>query len=251
MGQLLRLHRAFATEQEKNEHNRRLDRQIYGHCSPNSVFVACMGPNWEQGCREAVEAMVNYAIAEKGANAAICEIPDLCYTWGDAIGTMRNMAYTEAIREGFEWILYLDNDVKPPKDSLVKMLGHDILAIVASRLRYWDGNDYGMDVAKIAENSGLARVISCPLSFVLFRTAVFVPWYPAGNFWADAIGADEAFHFGKLATIGHMPVIDTSVTVEVVKPPHFPLDDRPSRREPRGVALSASKLTIVKGMAIR
>lgn len=252
MGQLLRIHRAFATEGEKDEHNRRLDRQIYGHASPNSVFVAVMGPNWAEGCREAVEAMVNYTIAEKGCNAALCEIPDLCYNWGDALGSMRNMAYMEAIREGFEWICYVDNDVKPDRDALARLLGNDIPTILCPRLRYADGLDHGMNVAIIPEGTGLARVISVPLSFMLFRAAVFTPWYPQGDFWSDALGADEAYHFGKLANIGHMPVIDTNVTVEVVKPPHFPLDDKPARREPDGQVEHdyLPKLTVVRGLKL-
>ncbi len=49
------------------------------------------------------------------------------------------------------------------------------------------------------------------------------------TFWEDEIGAHEAYHFSKLYDwTGVMPFLDTDVTVEIVKPPHFPLDNKPA-----------------------
>jgi hypothetical protein len=57
-------------------------------------------------------------------------------------------------------------------------------------------------------------------------TSVFNPWY-TGNFWSDAYGAHEEFHFDRLRTAtGHRLYLDTDQVVKVHKAPHFPLDNR-------------------------
>jgi hypothetical protein len=81
-------------------------------------------------------------------------------------------------------------------------------------------------------------VSSVVLSLVLFKTAVFRPWWQ-GDFWSNAIGAAEEYHFTKLKLMGHRPFIDTDVAVRILKRPHFPLDESPNSLSRRAAVTKA------------
>ena len=200
------------------------DREKLGlprHVAPCSTFVAAMGNHWRPGCREAVDAMCQKTW-EAGYLVCLSEQHDRCHQPYDAIGVMRNLAYMRAIREGYEYILYVDNDARPEPDALLRLLARHV-SIVTPLITYADGQDHGLTMPKMPRDRGLAVISSCVLSFVLFRTAVFVP-FALTPFWQDALGADEDYHFKRLALAGLFPVVDTNVTVTCVEPPHFPLD---------------------------
>ena len=133
------------------------------------------------------------------------------------------MAYMKAIREGWENILYIDNDVLPPESALVKLLKHPI-PIVSPIIVYSDGLDHGLTMPKMQQNAGLVMVTSCVLSFLLLKTIVFLPW-ALGGFWDNALGSDESYHFAQLYQAGHYPFVDTDVVVTCQSPPHYPLDE--------------------------
>ena len=69
---------------------------------------------------------------------------------------------------------------------------------------------------------GLRPLKWCVLSMVLFRTTVF-NCLAGALLWSDAIGADEGFHFQRLAYYGHRPYLDTNVHLVVDERPHYPL----------------------------
>mgnify|MGYP001585026236 FL=1 len=223
----MREHRWFRTEEHQALFTkRRYLAPLQAHQAPWSVLVAAIGPYWKEGCEDAVWAMCK-AHHEAGYEVAMVEIPDLCYRPYDALGTMRNAAYMQAMDEGWEWICYVDNDVRPPEDAVTKLIGH-MLPIVAPRLKYLDGAPTGVSQATMEGGRGPAMVSSITLSMIVFQTAVFRPWW-RGDFWADAIGAAEEHHFRRLAAIGHHPFVDTDVEVEVLGAPHYPLDNRPKK----------------------
>jgi len=193
------------------------------HLSPYSTLIAAMGQHWEPGCREAVMSMAQYTW-EQGVWCAFYEEADICVQPFDAIGTMRNHAYRRAIEEGYEYLLYVDTDVKPEEDALWRILQRWV-PIIAPIPEY-PGPVEGLSIPKLERGRGLAMVTSTVISFVLFRVSVFRPW-TGGEFWSNAVGADEKYHFDKLrAATGHQPFIDTDVVVKVVKPPTFPLDKK-------------------------
>lgn len=192
------------------------------HITPGATLIAAMGNYWHPGSFEAVMAMVQHTWDEGGIFVRFYSEQDRCYEPYDGLGTMRNLAYMRAIREGFEYLLYVDNDVLPQPDALLKLQSR-YLSVVAPVLRFSDGKDYGIRHAKFTQNEGLVICHSVLLSFVLFRTEVFLPW-ALMPFWDNARGSDEEYHFERLALAGHHPFVDTDVTVTVANPPHFPFD---------------------------
>ena len=213
-------HTAFSTW-DKSLRDLRQEMAWPLHVSPYSTFIAAMGNYWREGCFEAVRGMQDYA-RDRGIRTSLVEMPDRCYQPYDALGTMRNYAYMRAINEGYEYILYVDNDVKPKPSILMDLLNRHV-PIIAPVISYADGKDWGLGTPKVKRGQGLAMVGNLILSMVLFETRVFLP-YTNVPFWADAIGADEGYHFLRLQMQGAKPFLDTDVEVLCVDPPHFPLD---------------------------
>lgn len=206
----------------------RLDAKVSPHISPFSTVVYAMGTYWEPGCLEAVRDMVLFTHAA-GYEVGFYEERDRCFQPFDAIGTMRNVAYMRAIEQGWEYLLYIDNDVRPPKDALVRLLQRRV-PIISPIVSYADGQAHNLDMPKMERNRGLALCGSTVLSFLLCKTSVFSPW-ATGGFWGNAIGDDEEVHFLQWATVGHQPFVDTDVEVVCLNAPHFPLDEVLEQRE--------------------
>lgn len=150
---------------------------------------------------------------------------DRCFNWGDALGSMRNMGYRHALLAGFEYLMYVDNDIILPEHTLVKLLSHQ-LPMVAPKVVFATGETYGLEVPKLADDGGLVMAGSVVLSCLLAKTVVFLPWALA-DFWGNALGDDEEYHFTKFYMAGHMPFVDTDIKAVCLKPPHFPLDKKP------------------------
>ncbi len=206
------------------------DQGFEGHVAPFSTLIAGMGPHWSEGSFEALELMGEYAF-QNGFVCCLYEEPDRCLEPFDAIGTMRNHAYMKALQEGYQYILYVDNDVFPEADVLYKMLKRQ-MPVLAPVIRFADGSDHGIPQAGMETGNGLAVVGSVLLSFLLIKTTVFLPWAMA-PFWENAVGAAEPYHFSKIAQSGNRPMIDTVVSVMVFDPPHFPLDAKKSYARPK------------------
>ena len=73
------------------------------HISPISCLIAVIGNAWELGCYEAVWAMMETYHAA-GYEVTLDEEHDRCFQPYDALGAMRNNAYTKALAEGYEFI---------------------------------------------------------------------------------------------------------------------------------------------------
>lgn len=202
--------------------NERFKQGQLPHINPGSTLIAAMGAHWHDGCFEAVYNMAKHTICEGGRLVRFYSEQDRCYERYDALGIMRNLAYMRALREGFEYIMYVDNDVQPEPDALIR-LQEWRCPIIAPRLEFTDGRDYKFIQQHIEKNVGLAIPPSVLLSVMLFRVEVFMPWY-SGGFWDNPRGADEEYHFLRLASLGHRPFIATDVTVKVTNAPHFPFD---------------------------
>jgi hypothetical protein len=174
--------------------------------------------------------MINHTQAA-GYYVGLSEIQDRCFNPYDALGTMRNEAAMMAQYEGFEWVLYVDNDVMPEKDYLIKLLerGYPIMVPYVTE----PGTGKPLFGPAYSPNQGMQPAKWSVLSMIMFRTNVFSS-FPPGGFWADAIGSDEGFHFQKLWTVGHRPYIDTDLPLEVKGSPHYPL--------------SSNRLTMVERM---
>ena len=213
--------RWFSTEADKDLHEERARSGRGSHVRPYSTLIAAMGQHWHEGCWEAVREMAKYTW-ERGYDVCLYEEHDRCYNPYDAIGVMRNLAYMRAMAEGWENLLYMDNDVKPGPDVLYQLLQRPV-PIISPVIEFWDGEDHGISMPRMVRDKGLVMVTNCVLSFLLFKTSVFLPW-ATSPFWQDALGADEDYHFKKLALVGHRPFVDTDVVVKCMSAPHYPLD---------------------------
>jgi len=216
--------RAWVNSQQAHDlRSTRIDMGWPKHVSPFSTLIAAMGNYWHPGCKEAIEAMCQFTW-EAGYEVTFYEEEDACYAPYDSLGIMRNSAYYRALQEGYEYLLYVDNDIQPQPDTLVKLL-HRYVPILSPIVRYADGEAHGLTLPAMESGKGLAMVSSIVLSCLLFQTSVFLP-YALTRFWQDSLGAGETYHFDKLAMTGHRPFVDTDVVVTCVSPPHFPLDSR-------------------------
>ena len=215
--------RWFETEQAETLYKTRREQGGNLHLSPGSTLVAAMGSHWKPGCFEAVRNMAEHTY-KGGYQVCLYEEHDRCLKPYDALGIMRNLAYKKALLEGWEYLLYVDNDVQPPRDALTRLLQRPV-PIISPIIEFWDGQVHGINMPKMVHNVGLVMVTSVVLSFLLIRTSVFLPW-ALTPFWQDAIGADEDYHFRKFEMSGHRPFVDTDVVVQCVEPPHFPLDHK-------------------------
>lgn len=206
------------SEQEKI----RADKKGAGwpRMSPDSVLVAAMGSHWEPGCWAKTADMVAYTIGE-GIRCGFTELMDRCFHPYDGLGTMRNEAILMAMNEGCEWLCYVDNDIQPDKDTLIKLLNWQ-LPIVAPYI-VEAGTGTPLHGPPLPINTGVRMAKWCVLSMLLFRTAVFNSFPDPGHFWSDAIGADEAIHFQKLWNKGHQLFLDTGAQVIAGRRPLYPL----------------------------
>lgn len=189
----------------------------WDHASPKSVLVAVMGAHWRAQSWQLVTDMVHYTNAQ-GINIGLVEVMDRCQNPYDALGAMRNEGIMKA-KEGWEYLLYVDCDVLPSPDTLVRLLAWDV-AIVAP---YVEEPGTGKPLHGPAKSkwSGLQAIRWSVLSMLLFRTSVFNATGP--ELWNNAAGADEGYHFQKLWHYGHRPYLDTSLMLPVAQPPTYPL----------------------------
>ena len=209
--------------QQKLHRERKAITGKEGAVAPYSCLVAAMGNHWEEGCYEAVNAMA-HRLHEEGYMTLIHEEFDMCYTRGDALGSMRNRIYQKAIAEGWEWLCYVDNDVKPESDLLMKLMAKGV-PIIGPVVRYASGAKFdSVAQSRMERDKGLVMVDSILLSLFLCRPQVFMPWFFSG-FWENPIGATEEHHWDKMFLgTGHRPFVDTDSELLIMKEPWFPLE---------------------------
>lgn len=210
--------RSYPSNPELQNAHRQMERG-WTHIRPNSVLVAAMGNHWHQGSWNKVIDMIDFT-QEQGVYCALSEIQDRCFQPYDALGTMRNEAILAALGEGFQYLCYVDNDIKPEKDYLLRLLQWQLPIVAPYTAEPGTGGRlFGPNT--IQPNTGVQRAKWCVLSMLLFNTGVFHAIGP--EFWRDAIGADEGYHFTKLHYYGYHLYIDTSLHLEVQHRPLYPL----------------------------
>jgi hypothetical protein len=209
--------RSFPSDQERDKLTSPTAAR-WAHMRPDSVLVASISNHWRPGCWQRIVDMILYSQTQ-GVYAALQEIQDRCFNPYDALGTMRNEAVLQAQIEGFEWLLMVDTDVKPERDTLIRLLGHQMPIMAPYVVE--PGTGRRLFGPSWEPNQGIKPLRWTVLSMVLFRTSVFNCF--GHNFWSDAVGADEGYHFMKMWHVGHQPWQDTSTILIVEGTPHYPL----------------------------
>lgn len=207
-----------ATDQEAM---RRKATNMWGRLRADSVLVACMGNHWTPGAWNRVADMV-VATQKAGIDCGLTELQDRCLNPHDSLGTMRNEAIMMTQVEGFEWLLYLDNDVLPEPDMLLRLLKFQ-LPIIAPFVAE-PGVGRPLHGPPQQANTGIKPIKWCVLSALLMHSNVFHSTGP--HFWLDAIGADEGVHFQTLWYYGHRLWMDTTTLLQVASRPNYPLAAR-------------------------
>ena len=210
--------RNYPSMPEMDNAHRQMDRG-WSHIRPNSVLVAAMGNHWRQGSWNKILDMVEHT-QEAGVYCALSEIQDRCFNPYDALGTMRNEAILTALGEGFQYLCYIDNDVKPEKDYLLKLLQWQMPIVAPFVVEPGTGAKL-FGPGELQVNTGLQRAKWAVLSMLLFNTSIFRSI--GAEFWSNAIGADEGYHFNKLHYYGYYLYVDTAVQLEVGGRPLYPL----------------------------
>lgn len=188
------------------------------HVRPWSVLVAAMGNHWKPGCWQKVLDMVQYT-NNQGFLCNLEEIMDRCFNPYDAMGAMRNEAVIRA-RQGYEYLMMVDNDVLPDPDTISRLMHWHVPIVAPYVIEPGVGRPLHGPVQ--ARDQGLRQIRWCVLSMVLYRTTVFGS-FPGGEFWNNAVGADEGYHFQKLWDVGHNPWVDTTLLLPVYQAPTYPL----------------------------
>jgi hypothetical protein len=199
----------------------------WAHQRPFSILVCAMANHWKRGSWQRVMDMVQFT-NESGFSCNLEEIMDRCMQPYDALGAMRNEGIMRA-RQGYEYLLYVDNDVEPTPDMLVRLLQRQ-RPIIAPYVQE-PGSGRPLHGPHRQPYTGVQGVRWAVLSMLLFKTSVFAGF--GTEFWNNAIGADEGYHFQKLWDHGHEPCLDTDQILPIQKPPIYPLA---SNRMPEEVA---------------
>lgn len=199
----------------------------WGHIRPNSVLVAAMGSHWLPACWAKVADMVAHT-NRNGIYCGFTELMDRSLNPYDALGTMRNEAILMAQNEGFEWLCYVNNDIWPNPDALLRLIAWDLPVVAPYVIEAGSGRK--LHGPHRDPDTGLQPIKWTVLSMLLFRTNVFNCTGP--TFWSNAIGADEGYHFQILYHYGHKPYLDTNNQVQDLNRPTYPLGiNRMSREE--------------------
>ena len=95
-----------------------------------SVLVANIGNAFLPGVQEAVEAAAN-VYARTGARCVVAVQPNLCVVSPFGLDSMRNFMVLRACAAGFDYILFLDNDVLlEDPETVVKLVARGHLYII-------------------------------------------------------------------------------------------------------------------------
>jgi hypothetical protein len=222
--------RYYSSEREREETQKRQTTYKWPHAAPNSVLVAAIGNSWKGDSWAKTMDMCNFAHKE-GIPVDFREFQNRCFEPYDSLGTMRNEVFTAALMGGYEFVMMIDNDVEPQEDALYRLMMHDeplISPYVEEPADEKTGRPKRVLHGPFQEPySGVYKVKWNVLTMLLFK----VNYVKAlGNdFWQDAIGADEGYHFQKsYEKTGVYPKIDSSVVLRAGGTPLYPLTVRKS-----------------------
>jgi len=200
----------------------RQEEKGWSHSRPNSVLIWTIGNHWKPGAWQHVLDMMKYTV-DQGIYVELREGQDRCFEYADALGVMRNEGIFLAENLGVEWICLLENDVWPPKETLVRLLQHHDLHRANILVPYMCemGTGRPLHGPTPGPDTGFHWMKWSVLSMLMVKVCIF-KHYREG-FWDTAIGADEGYHFQKLFRDGYYLGMDSGVQVPTLARPNYPL----------------------------
>ncbi len=202
--------KSFISEGEAEWARKQVDRP---HAHPGSVLVASIGAMYDPGCWQRIVDMVMLTQA-KGLK---CWMEEILPMKSEAdmlvdIGSMRDMAALRASNNGFEWVCFVDSDILPEPDALVKLMETGLPIVVPYIIEPGVGELLGDP--KYKKGQGVRPMRWVCASMLLMRTNVF----NCPNITFRFNHGDELF-FQQLWHFGHRPYMHTDVEVKVTRPP--------------------------------
>ena len=183
------------------------------HLNFNSVLITVISNHWHEGGWHRLQDMMRYT-EEQGYTVALEEVDDMSIMPPDAIGIMRACAAKLALDSGFEWCFMLDTDALVEKDTLVRLIRHDMPIVyplvVALKDDFLGG---ALNSSLLPEGVGLQPVAWSCMSAMLFNTKVF-------NCLDAYAWHGHDYHFAQcLAHYGHRIWVDTDTVIHVTRGP--------------------------------
>lgn len=218
--------RWYRSDLEREHSAKRQAGHRWPHAAPMSVLVAAVGNSWKGESWARVMDMCEHA-HKNGISVTFREFQNRCFEPYDALGTMRNEVFAAAVGGGYEFVMMVDNDVRPEPDTLFRLLNRDLPMVAPYVEEPADPN--GVGTAKRVLHGpfrepyqGIYPVKWHVLTMMLFKVA-FVGAL-GDHFWGDSIGGDEGYHFQRsYAKTGVYPHVDSDIVLEAGGAPLYPL----------------------------
>ena len=185
------------------------------HFSPGSVLIAIIGTDFPEGCKEKIKAMYLYA-REAGYNVKYIEMQVYHNTFPQAShASTRNHAINSGRIGGTDYICFLDTDVEPTEDMLVKLLAHKSSIITPYVIDPALNRQLGGPTRQ--KDSGVYNQKWIAQCFMLIKTAVF-------NNTEIHFAYDEAedMFSQRIHLYGINQQVDTSQILTLASPPGRP-----------------------------
>jgi len=200
--------RGFSSREERALYEKQV---AYGwpNSQPNSVYIACVGQMWATGSWEAVTKMME-ATQEAGFNCWRQETSDpkihIPYT---DIESMRDSGAVEAMRLGFDYLCWIDNDIHPEPDLLLRLMASEKPVIVP-----FINGPANISSPKYIFGQGVQPIKWAVLSMLLIKTTVLNCLGPVPTTGLTG----EGDFFRRLAYYGHQAWMDTDSVLEASSP---------------------------------
>lgn len=185
-------------------------------------------------CRDMVNTSFAYDFARLCAYWSARHVPSgdqlLIFTsQGTLIVNQRAELAKNAVKAGADYILWLDTDMRFPKDTLDRLLAHKkqiVAANYATRrlpvdtvaFRLHDNG--GWETVKTGDKTGLEKVEAVGMGVMLTDTKVFKempqPWFSITYHQnSDEYSGEDIFFCYKANKLGHEVIIDHDLSKEV------------------------------------
>jgi hypothetical protein len=185
------------------------------HFNPGSVLVATIGTDFPGNCKELIHAMILYT-REAGYSVKYQEMQVYHNTFPQpAHASTRNHAINSGRIGGSDYICFVDTDVIPEEDTLVKLLKHEVSVIGPYVIDPEDGTLLGGPQRE--KDSGIHLQKWVAQCFLLIKTGVF--HNTEIHFASDE--AEDIFS-QRIHLYGLTQYVDSGIKLKLASPPGRP-----------------------------
>lgn len=183
--------------------------------------------------RDQVHTSFSYALTNMACEWSVQNVPKghalaLYHSKGTLIANQRQDLARVAMEGGASHILWLDSDMKFPKNTLERLLAHDLPIVAASyatrripvRTVAFENDQDWTCVYTEDGSTGLQEVASVGMGCMLVKTEVYAsmpkPWFAIGySASADCFIGEDIYFCRKARTLGYKVMIDHDLSKEV------------------------------------